>query len=721
MLDLVISLASTFIIAVLGLIILLRNIRNLTYQLYGLVSAVLILWFAAIYFSNHVHTYPLQLFTNKLSLFIGFLLIQVVWLLSIYFPRKLAPHKLQIKISFIVTPILLFLTLFTHYVVASITYIKSDQVSEINLGKAYDLYILTSLLFFVFLNYNFYKSYKYKGLSRLQRQQIIYASVGFVLSFIWSILTAAIIPSFTHSWYISKFAALGSLFLVFFLSYAIIRHKLFDIKLIVARSFAYFLTLATLALIFIVPTILITTNLLHTSLKTESITVLVAVTFIVAIIFQPIQAVFNRLTNKVFYRDFYEPQEVIDRLSNLLVGSVDVDHIIKGSRRILSGAVKPQTFSYILIADAKSVEENASLLKLLGGINTALILADEIDPTRNSVLYDMIREKGISAIMRLRTPSNDLGFMVLGHKQSGAIYSENDKRLISISADEIAISLQNALHFREIQNFNITLQEKIEVATKQLRDANEKLKILDANKDDFISMASHQLRTPLTSIKGYVSMVLEGDAGKINKTQDKFLMQAFTSSKRMANLVSDLLNVSRIESGKFFINAQPVNLADLTTEIVSELTEMAKVRQITLTYKKPENFPLLMLDEDKIAQVITNFVDNAIHYGKERGNISVELADEGENVSMRVKDDGIGVPAKVQKQLFTKFFRAENAKVARPDGTGIGLYLAAKVIDSQGGKIIFESREGKGSTFGFSFPKEKLAVSISNVSQQPST
>ncbi|HTH72699.1 MAG TPA: HAMP domain-containing sensor histidine kinase, partial [Candidatus Pristimantibacillus sp.] len=234
------------------------------------------------------------------------------------------------------------------------------------------------------------------------------------------------------------------------------------------------------------------------------------------------------------------------------------------------------------------------------------------------------------------------------------------------------------------------------------------LRVLDQTKDDFISMASHQLRTPLTSVKGYVSMVLDGDGGKINETQRKLLTQSFLSSQRMVYLISDLLNVSRLKTGKFIIEPVESNLANVISEEVDQLVETVKSRDLELTYHKPEHFPVLMFDETKIRQVIMNFIDNAIYYTPAGGHINVYLVDKPGTIELTVVDDGIGVPKREQHHLFSKFYRAGNAKRARPDGTGLGLFMAKKVIVSQGGAVIFRSEEGKGSTFGFTFPKAKL-------------
>jgi len=251
---------------------------------------------------------------------------------------------------------------------------------------------------------------------------------------------------------------------------------------------------------------------------------------------------------------------------------------------------------------------------------------------------------------------------------------------------------------------NETLQQRIDEATRELRASNAQLQRLDKAKDEFVSMASHQLRTPLTSVKGYISMVLEGDAGKISDKQEHLLSEAFISSERMVRLISDFLNVSRLQTGKFIIDKRPLNLAKVVEQELDSLSTNASSRGLKFSYKPPANFPILNIDEDKIRQVIMNFSDNAIYYSGESTEIKVNLSVDGDNCKFTVKDTGIGVPHSEQAQLFSKFYRASNARKQRPDGTGVGLFLAKKVINAHGGDVIFESTEGKGSTFGFSLP-----------------
>jgi len=272
------------------------------------------------------------------------------------------------------------------------------------------------------------------------------------------------------------------------------------------------------------------------------------------------------------------------------------------------------------------------------------------------------------------------------------------------------VAVQNALRFEEIQQFNVTLQQKVDEATKQLRRANQKLKELDQTKDEFISMASHQLRTPLTSIKGYLSMILEGDVGAVKKDQRKMIKQAFDSAEQMVFLIADLLNVSRLQSGKFVIENKPTDLVKLISSEVDRLTETANNHGVKLTCSVPEKLPPLNLDENKLRQVIMNFIDNAIYYTPSGGSIGVKLEATEHQISYTVTDTGLGVPASEQHHLFAKFYRAGNARKMRPDGTGLGLFMAKKVIVAQGGAVIFKSTEGKGSTFGFSFPLKQVEI-----------
>lgn len=333
-----------------------------------------------------------------------------------------------------------------------------------------------------------------------------------------------------------------------------------------------------------------------------------------------------------------------------------------------------------------------------------------------AALFNVTHEKALRIADQLSVQSIYVVKLSAGHKLVGAIIvgffsgadklTQTDTLLLDRLSESMGVALDNKLLFEENQR-----------VLRQLKETNAKLRTLDETKDDFIGMASHQLRTPLTSVKGYLSLVLDGDAGKITSQQHKLLTQAFISSQRMVFLIADLLNVSRLKTGKFIIEMAPVNLADMITDEIDQLKETAAARELTLEFQRPAHFPILELDETKIRQVVMNFLDNAVYYTPSGGHIIATLTETPKSIELRVTDNGIGVPKAEQRHLFSKFYRAKNAQKARPDGTGLGLFMAKKVIIAQGGAIIFDSKEGVGSTFGFIFPKKRASLPPSSAGQ----
>lgn len=547
----------------------------------------------------------------------------------------------------------------------------------------------------------------------LHRSQTRYITISLIFAGLFGAFFNLFLPwlnNYSAVW-IGPFSAV---IFVAFVSYAIVRQKLFDIRSFVIRAVTYLFSTVLLSIVFIVPAVLIVAAIIHVQFTWPRFGWGVMVATVFALFYNRVRVVFDNLTNRIFFRGYYEPQNIINQLSEALVYSVDAEHIKHQSARILVHAVKTRRLDWWLVGSTDDVSGRLQSLARLfhGRMDANVCIVNELpDKSRQT---DYLREQDIAALIRLRAGDTTLGFMALGFKESGEAYTVRDRQLLNIASDEIAIALQNALHFEEIQHFNQTLQERVQKATRELKHTNERLQALDETKDEFITMASHQLRTPLTSVKGYLSMVLEGDAGKLNAQQQKLLTQSYLSAQRMVYLIADLLNLSRLNTGKFVIESTPVNLAEVVQSEIDQLRETAESRGVKLSYTRPEGFPSLMLDETKIRQVVMNFIDNAIYYTPAGGSIDIELDQTSAVVEYRVRDTGIGVPKAEQHKLFTKFYRAGNARRARPDGTGLGLFMAKKVIAAQGGVIIFESEEGKGSTFGFRFSRARHAVPIAD-------
>ena len=231
-----------------------------------------------------------------------------------------------------------------------------------------------------------------------------------------------------------------------------------------------------------------------------------------------------------------------------------------------------------------------------------------------------------------------------------------------------------------------------------------KVKAVDKMKTEFISLASHQLRTPLSAVKWFGEMLIDGDAGKLTKMQEKYVMKINESNEREIQLVNALLNVSRIESGKIVVSAKPTDFRKMVEGILGDMKVNITGENKILQYTVDKNVPEMMIDVELIKHVYSNLLTNALKYTNEGGKISVRVYLKGRNVITEVKDNGIGIPKEEQLRITEKFFRGSNALKKETEGSGLGLYLTKTIVESSGGKMWFESTEGKGSTFKFSLP-----------------
>jgi len=236
---------------------------------------------------------------------------------------------------------------------------------------------------------------------------------------------------------------------------------------------------------------------------------------------------------------------------------------------------------------------------------------------------------------------------------------------------------------------------------KLLRQQNE----ANAMKDEFISFASHQLRTPLSAMKWFGEMLLAGDAGKLTKEQKNFIQKIFVSNQRMIEFVDTLLNISRIESGRLTNSPQPIDLKQLVSETIAEVKPKASEKQQRLSSSLPATIPTVNFDPALVHEVISNLLTNAIKYTPNKGRISLKVSQDSDNLTVEVSDSGYGIPKTQTRQIFQKFFRANNISRLETEGTGLGLYLAWLIVNSWDGKIWFSSVEGQGTTFWFTLPR----------------
>lgn len=705
LLEVAILIISALANVVLGMFVLYKNHRSHTNRLFFALTLAFATWSVVNYFSTHPVLWP-QIIWVRLVLFLASLLCFLLYTTFRVFPnRQLTSDRRVVKLTAIYTLVVMFLTL-TPFVFSDLRNIQGNVEPIVAPGIIFFVsQVIGTIVGSIYIIIK-----KLHRASGRERQQIKYLLAGVTTTFSLIIATS-LVPVVLFGY--TGLVPFGAAFTLCFsaaVTYSIVRHHLLNIGAVVARSVAFTMLLITLAF-FMWATVIGLSYIFFDDSRPAigQQMVYVGVAVILAFAFQPMRRFFESLTDRVFYRSRYNSREVLSKFSKLLVSELDLGRILKRALAELTGSLHVQYGQLVIFNNDRvyRVEHYGQLPRRLmvapelAKLNQPMLVADELEGGERKRLME---DHGIRVSMTLRTREEFVGYLLLGDKLSGDIYSKQDIDLLEIIGKELAVAILNAKAYAQIQEFNLTLQARVDHATNRLRVANRHLKELDRAKDEFISMASHQLRTPLTTIKGYLSMMLEGDAGKLTKPQEEFVNYAFTSSERMVNLISDLLNVSRLSAGRFLIQTKPTDMVAMIQDEVRQLASHATSKGIQLIFEPPaEPLPPAEIDDNKTRQVVMNFIDNAIYYTPS-GEVRVVLEQSGDKVRLEVRDTGIGVPEKARRKLFSKFFRADNAQITRPDGTGLGLYLAKRVVEDQGGTIIFNSVEGKGSTFGFELP-----------------
>jgi signal transduction histidine kinase len=277
-----------------------------------------------------------------------------------------------------------------------------------------------------------------------------------------------------------------------------------------------------------------------------------------------------------------------------------------------------------------------------------------------------------------------------------------------IFRDEITILSENFNSMaKNLKELLTSLEQRVKQRTQELAEAHDEAVTANKSKSEFVSVVSHELKLPMTSIKGYSDLMLSGATGALNENQTNFLNTISNNVNRMATLVSDLADISRIESGKLRLEPREVPVWDVIDEVVTLTRTQVTQKNQTVTVEIPNELPKAWCDRNRLAQILTNLVSNANKYTQEGGAIVIHATCEDDLIQIKVEDNGLGMTPEDQKKLFSKFFRSADDKVREAPGTGLGLSITKTLIELQGGKIWFESEYRKGTSFYFTVPISK--------------
>jgi len=588
------------------------------------------------------------------------------------------------------------------------------------------LYYATYISLLFYNLYKFFNSTK-SSLARAQTRYVIFAFLTLVM-----IGSFGFFPAYGISIY--PFAYLSGLFFTSILAYAIIRHRFMDIRLIIKRSTVTLMSIAiSMGLSYFVYNFL-SWNFPRINYW-EFVGLLVGL-----IVIQPLRKFIYHVANEYFFTDMYDYQTVLRDLSHHLTSIIDLDDIVDSIINTVNNSFRLES-SGLIMCNSKSEPASCKVIMAYGVSNTQLddivnnncllrylylsrvpLLADEIQIITKSILDKVtidslnkarlaMNKANIAILAPLIKEDALIGIIALGSKLSRESYSSEDLELIDTLANQASVALDNAQLYEQVKQFNTKLKKRVKEATtdleksnKKLTYANDNLQQLDRAKSEFLSIASHQLRTPLSGIKGYLSMLIDGDFGKLPKEAQTIVKDLFQNADRMTRLINTFLNISRIEADRLVIAKKQVDIINVVKDAANSFAPIARKKGLKYSCVLPKKKVIVSVDVDKIKDVIGNFIDNAIKY-TQSGYVKVFAEISPKQVRIFVQDSGMGIQKIDIDKLFKKFARGTDITKIDTNGSGLGLFVAKKIIEAHDGVTLISSRgKNKGSKFGFSLP-----------------
>ncbi|GKS57000.1 hypothetical protein YTPLAS18_05270 [Nitrospira sp.] len=317
---------------------------------------------------------------------------------------------------------------------------------------------------------------------------------------------------------------------------------------------------------------------------------------------------------------------------------------------------------------------------------------------------DLIRQSGTTSfvVAPLRSTQRILGY--IGADRGQQACTQDDLDILVTLASHVAVAIDNAQAYHELGTLTASLEQRVEERTAEIQSANARLQELDKLKSAFVSIVSHELRTPMTAIRGYIDNMLDGLAGPLTEKQGHYLNRVKVNADRLTHMIAELLDLSRIEAGKVELSLSEVDLRTLAIDVLDEFQRMAQDKGVTVAMAAPETVPLFSGDRNKLHQVLTNLVGNALKFTPSEGRVEVSLSQPEPGIlQVDVTDTGFGIPAEELPRIFEKFFRGHTVP-PEARGAGLGLAIVRTLIELHGGRVWVESTVGAGSRFSFRLP-----------------
>ncbi len=700
------------------------NKKQITNRLFFILIIELCAWMFFNTLTSMTQDPNLYLFAVRAVMIVTAPMPYTLYLFSLVFPNKklqVAKKALKLGLSWVTFNVLIN---FTPFVFTGM----NTEGGKLTPEPGFAVFtVALNMLLFAFAGYNFFaKMKKAKGLEKIRFK---YLSVAFVLMItIIAFFNFILVVVFKNTEYINFGVGATSLVLTGFIGYTLLKIRFTSIDILIAKGL-YYTTLAIWVFIFA----FVTNRYFFLNASGDSFFNHFSISRVGALlsfvawlyVFLKIYLNFEHYLIKKIVNHGFDWKKESKKLFANLSQEYKYENIILETIKFFLLLIKNQGGGVIgdffnngnfMVRGTNEFKDKPEKIyqacKEIWQEHNAFfpIMFEEIHFRKESGyknLACLMKNNGLGAIFPIMFYTDLRGILVLGHKNNGDPYFVQDVDFVEKTLVQIAIILNKAVMYQATQDFNEYLQKKIDRATVKLVKTNQKLVLADKMKDEFVSVASHELRTPMTAIKNYLWLVRANNVPEKIKQNQKFIEIALNSTDRLIEMVNNMLTISRIEGNRYAFNHEIIDLNEVTDSVYHELKPIADNKNITFSVIQNNSPVMVNADKNKIIEVLQNLVGNALKFTIKGGvNVSVEIE---KNMSViKVSDTGPGIEKADHPKLFKKFCRLENSYVKiKETGTGLGLYIARQIVRKHGGDITFTSQIGMGSTFIMSLPLYK--------------
>ncbi|MFA5166311.1 MAG: histidine kinase N-terminal 7TM domain-containing protein [Candidatus Paceibacterota bacterium] len=578
------------------------------------------------------------------------------------------------------------------------------------------VFIFYTILFFFNIIRIFLKS------SGSQKNQARIILIGFA---VYAVAGLAILPAYNIGLFPISYLAIPISTII--VIYAILRYRFMDISFVVGRGFIYASTYLTI----IGSAFLLVFGHNYLGYSIPATYLWSALLALGVIFYQPLFAFYERIAEKYFYYTYHSYQKALsdlgrkanrflelDKLSTLLLDTIcEIMHLDKaaiaiknekgGVAIIQSRGFERSKLQYFLKGDFLEIYLGECLKPVSAEDIPELAtkaVNNDYEKRRFHDLGQEMKKAAVNLCLPLAVENKLSGVILLGNKNISDQFSEQDVALLGALAMHASIALQNAQYYSRIKSFGARLENSVRQKTNELEEANERLKQLDKAKSEFVSIASHQLRAPLTIIKGYLAVIKDGDYGKAPADAQARLATAYKANEQLISFTNDLLDMSRLESGKTVLKSEEIDLGVIVASVVLQLTPEAQKTGVALSFEKPSAKIIAKGDRQACEQAIYNVIANSMAHTP-RGKIFVKLETAKNLHRVLVRDNGEGFSHEDLKNIFNKQPPTNSEGVGLSLVSGIAMYLAKKMVEMQKGKIKVDSQGlGQGAEYLIEMP-----------------